>query len=107
MPNAFGPKRPLLESRYRMQAGADAPGGLFREFSDWIHATTFRRLKIAAIVAICINLLLFFSYDLHGFRAGYAQSLPGFLALVYWRIAVISLSALFLAAANMLRTERG
>lgn len=98
-------KRQSLESRFLAQAGEAAPGNLFQEFSDSINATTLRRLRTTAIGAICINLPLFVAFDLHGFERGYAQSQPGFVYLVGWRIAAISISALFLAATSMFWLE--
>ena len=92
----FGPKRLLLETRYRTLAGAEAPARLFAEFAAWIHETTSRRLKLAAIIALCINLPLVLAFDLPGWRAGYADTRSGFMALVYWRAAFIACSAVYL-----------
>ena len=87
MTSVFGPKRLSLESRFLTQAGVVAPVTLFDEFTESITSTTLQRLKITAILGICINLLVFFALDLPGFHNGFAQSQPGFLYLVTWRIA--------------------
>lgn len=97
MPRTLGPKKKILEGRFLSSSGTAPPAGLFDEFCLWIETVTYGRLKIAAILAICVNLPLFLAFDLVGFQAGYAQSKPGFLYLVYWRIAFISVAALFLA----------
>jgi len=98
-------KRQLIESKYSSLAGTEAPAAFYADFSNWLYSITLRRQKVCAILAICINLPLFVAFDLRGFKVGYVESQEGFLYLVYWRWAFMSLSAAFLAA-SMWRGER-
>jgi class 3 adenylate cyclase len=102
LPPIFGPRDRHLESAYRAVTHTSAPAGLYGDFSNWLYATTQWRLKVVAITAIAINIPLFLVFDLSGSYGAGDFTTAEARALMAWRMAIIVLSALYLAAAASL-----